>query len=261
MIPLREQEYIRDAFRQSLTGPVKVEFFTQRPAPVFIPGREECRFCEDIQQMLEELAALSEKVSLRVHDLAKASTEAQKYGVVRAPATVVRGVLNRPIVYYGLPGGTFFSVLIDVFVAVSRNGTDLQPAVKKKLKRLKRHLPVQLFVTPEDPHGPDLARALAALALENGKLHLSIVEIAEFPALAKELAVEAVPVTLIDGRVRLAGAVAPAALLDQIVKAADAPLAAPAARLPGGAVALDVPKADEVQRGETRPSGLIIPRR
>jgi glutaredoxin-like protein len=261
MIPLREQEYIREAFQQSLTGPVKLEFFTQRKAPVFIPGREECQFCDDIQQMLEELSALSPKLTLRVHDIARAMAEAQKYGVLRAPATVLRGVLNRPILFYGLPGGTFFPVLIDVLVAVSQNSTEMQPAVKRRLKRLKRDLPVQLFVTPEDPYGPDIARALAALALENGHLRLSIVEIAEFPTLAQELKIETVPLTLIDGRVRLQGAVPPPQLLDEILKAAETTTVRGPARLPSGAVALDVPKADEVQRGETRPSGLIIPRR
>jgi glutaredoxin-like protein len=261
MIPLREQEYLREAFQEALTGPVKLEFFTQRKAPVFIPGREECQYCDDIQQMLEELAALSTKLNLRVHDIAKAAPEAQKYGVVRAPATVLRGVLNRPIVFYGLPGGALFPALIDVLVGVSRNGTDMEPAVKRRLKRLKRDLPVQLFVTPEDEQGPDVARALAALALESSHLHLSIVEVAEFPALAEDLQIESVPLTLIDGRVRLPGAVSPPALLDEIIKAAETTTVRGPARLPGGAVALDVPKADEVQRGEVRPSGLIIPRR
>jgi glutaredoxin-like protein len=261
MIPLREQEYIREAFQEALTGPVKIEFFTQRKAPVFIPGREECEYCDDVQQMLEELSALSNKIGLRVHDIAKAAPEAQKYGVIRVPATVIRGVLNRPIVFYGLPGGTFFPVLIDMFVAVSRNGTDMEPAIKRRLKRLKRDLPVQLFVTLEDEHGPDVASALVALALENGHLHLSIVEVAEFPALAEELKIEAVPLTVIDGRVRLPGVVQPSAMLDEIIKAAETTTVRGPARLPGGAVALDVPKADEVQRGETRPSGLIIPRR
>ena len=261
MIPLREQEYIRELFQEQLTGPVKLEFFTQRPAPVFVPGREECRFCDDIQQMLEELSHLSAKVSLRVHELAKASEEAKRYGVERVPATVIRGVLNRPLLFYGIPAGTFFAVLVELYVAVSRGSTEMQPAVKKKLKRVKRDLPVQLFTSPEDPYGPDVARALAALALENGRVHLTIVEAAEFPALAQEQGVETVPLTVIDGRVRLPGAVPAEVLLEQIVKAAETTTVTGPARLPGGAVALDVPKMDDVQRGETRPSGLIIPRR
>jgi glutaredoxin-like protein len=261
MIPLRDQEYLREAFQEALTGPVKVEFFTQRKAPVFIPGREDCQFCDDARQMLEELSALSTRIDLRVHDIAKAAAEAQKYGVARVPATVIRGVLNRPIVFYGMPGGTLFPLLVDVLVGVSRNGTDMEPAVKRRLKRLKRDVRVQLFVTPEDEHGPDVARSLVALALENGHLHLSIVEVAEFPALAEDLQIETVPLTLIDGRTRLPGVVSPTVLLDEIIKAAETTTVRGPARLPGGGVALDVPKADEVQRGEVRPSGLIIPRR
>ena len=47
MILLGEQEYIRQIFTGQLTGRVKNSSFTQRPARVFIPGREECRFCPD----------------------------------------------------------------------------------------------------------------------------------------------------------------------------------------------------------------------
>lgn len=260
MIPLREQEYIREIFRESLTGPVKLEFFTQRRSAVLIPGREECEYCDDIREMLEDLARLSDKVTLRVHEFEKAAAEAARYGAVRVPATVVRGVLNRPVLFYGLPGGTLFAALIDVCVGVSRGDTEMQPAFKKKLKRVKRDVTVQLFTTPEDPDGPDIARALAALAIENGHVRLSIVETAEFPALAQQLGIERVPVTVIDGRTSLQGAVPPPTLLEQIVKAAETAIATPS-RLPGGAVALDVPRADDVQRGETRPSGLIIPRR
>jgi glutaredoxin-like protein len=261
MIPLREQEYIRELFQESLTGPVKLEFFTQRPAPVFIPGREECRYCEDVQRMLEELAALSTTISLRVLDLAKAPDEAKRYGIERVPATVIRGVLNRPIVFLGLPAGTLFAVLLDAIVGVSRGGTEMPAPVKKRLKRVRRDLPVQLFVTTDDPEGPELARALAALAIENGHIRLQIVEIAEFPGLAEALGIESVPLTLIDGRVRLAGALAPEALLEEAIKAAESRIVAGPARLPGGGVALDVPKADAVQTGEVRPSGLIVPRR
>jgi alkyl hydroperoxide reductase subunit AhpF len=261
MIPLREQEYIRELFQESLTGPVKLEYFTQRPAPVFIPGREECRFCEDVQRLLEELAALSGKVSLRVLELAKAGEEAKRYGVERVPATVVRGVLNRPIVITGLPAGTLFTVLLDIIVGVSRGGTEMPAPVKKRLKRVRRDLSVQLFVTTDDPDGPEVARALAALAIENGHVRLQIVEIAAFEGLAQALGIESVPLTLIDGRVRLPGPVAPETLLDQIVKTSETTVVTGPARLPGGGVALDVPKADAVQTGEVRPSGLIVPRR
>ena len=265
MIPLREQEYIRELFQQELTGPVKIEFFTQRPAPVFVPGREECEYCPAVQQMLEELAHLSDKIDLRVHELTAAPQEAQRYGVGRVPATVIRGVLNRPVLYYGIPAGYQFTALIEVIVGVSRGATDLPAATKRKLKRVKRDLPVQVFVTPADPASTDATRMLAKMALENGRLRLTVIEAAEFPKWAEELGVTAVPTAIIDGRLRLAGATAESALLEQILRAAETTIVTGPARLPPGGAPLELPKsappADDAQPGEVRPSGLIIPRR
>ena len=261
MIPLREQEYIRELFHEQLTGPVKLEFFTQRRAPVFVPGREECQYCDDIQQMLEELSQLSDKVTLRVHELAKAPEEARKYRVTHVPATVLRGVLNRPLLLYGMPGGTLFPFLVEACVAVSASTSTSVPALKKKLKRIKRDLTVRVFTTMEDEEGGHLARQVAGIALESSRVRAEIVEIAEFPALAEQLKVETVPLTLIDNRVRLSGFVSPDEMLDQIVKAAETTTVTGPARLAGGGIPLGEPSVDDLQRGEVRPSGLIIPRR
>jgi alkyl hydroperoxide reductase subunit AhpF len=261
MIPLREQEFIRDMFQESLTGPVKLELFTQRRAPVFIPGREECQFCDEVQQILEELTHLSDKISLRVHDLAKAAGEAKRYGIERVPATVVRGVLNRPLVFYGMPGGTLFPVLIEACVAVSVGVSGTAPALKRRLKRIKRDLPVRLFTTMEDSDGADMARQVAGIALESGRVHLAVIESGEFPALVEQIGVQSVPLTVIDGRVRLEGYLSTDETLDQIVHAAETTATSAPARVTGSGLILDPPKPDEIQRGETRPSGLIIPGR
>lgn len=260
MIPLGEQDYIREVFEQALTGPVKVEYFTQRRAAVFVPGREDCQYCEDVQQMLAEIAALSGKVSLRVHELAAAPAEARRYGVERVPATVLRGVLNRPLVLYGIPAGTFFPVLIELFVAVSNGETGLEPALRRRLKRVKRDVSVELFTSPEDPNGPLLGRLLGSLALENNHIKLAVIEASEFPALVQERGVESVPVTVLDGHTRITGLSTPAEILDQIVKASESNVTAPAQRRPGSGT-LDLRAATDPQAGETRPSGLIIPRR
>lgn len=261
MIPLNEQEFIRTMYEEQLSGAVKIDYFTQRPAPVFVPGREECRFCGDVQTMLEEIASLSTRITLRVHELARAPEEAKRYRIERVPATVLRGVLNRPLVIYGMPAGTLFPFLIEACIAVSNGKSTATPTVKRKLKRIKRDLTVRVFTSLEDEAGAHLARQVAGIALETSRVRVEIIETAEFPGLAEQHKVEEVPVTLIDNRVRLPGFLSPDAMLDQIVKAAETTVVTGPARLPGGGVPLGVPQADDLERGETRPSGLIIPRR
>jgi len=42
VIPLKDQELIRQKFAQELTGPVKIDFFTERETELVIPGRKTC---------------------------------------------------------------------------------------------------------------------------------------------------------------------------------------------------------------------------
>ena len=105
MIPLREQDYIRDRFERELEGKVKFDYCTQKASSIFVPGREECAHCQDTQQMLVELAGLSDKISLTVHELAPAPEEAKKLGVDQVPGIVMRGPAHRALRFLGMPGG------------------------------------------------------------------------------------------------------------------------------------------------------------
>ena len=46
---------------EGLTGDVRLIYFTQRESPLFIPGHE-CETCKDTRTLLEEVAALSDKI-------------------------------------------------------------------------------------------------------------------------------------------------------------------------------------------------------
>ena len=85
MIPLRDQEYLRTRFARELTGGVRIDYFTQRRLPIFIPGREECAYCEETQTLLKEIAALSDKITLNIHEFAESTKEAARLGVDKVP--------------------------------------------------------------------------------------------------------------------------------------------------------------------------------
>ena len=148
MIPLREQEYIKEAFAQELVGPVRIDYFTQRASALYVPGREECAYCEDVRQMLEELAALNNKIKLTVHEFRDAREAAARLGVDRIPGIVIRGPANRAIKFYGMPSGNEFPGLIDDIVDASRGKVDLAPETIRRLKKLKQDVFVQVLVTP-----------------------------------------------------------------------------------------------------------------
>ena len=253
MIPLRDQEYLRARFAREMVGTVRIDHFTQRNLPIYIPGREECPFCEETQQTLKELAALSEKIRLNVYEFSQSTEEAARLKVDKVPGTVVRGPLNRPIRFYGFPAGQEFPAFVEDIVDASRGKVELAPETVRQLRKLRREIAIQVFVTPECPHSPGVARLAHQMALESPQISADVVEIREFPRLAERYRVGAVPVIVIEERVVLVGAMDEPTLLAQIVQLARGKTPQPTASAVGPSTPL------EQQPPERRGSGLILP--
>lgn len=253
MIPLREQDYIRDRFERELGGKVKFDYFTQQASSLFVPGREECAHCEETQQMLGELASLSDKLSLTVHQFAEAPEEAKKLGVDRVPGIVMRGPANRALRFFGFPGGNEFPNFVESIIAASKQQTQVGKEAAKHLKKLKEKVSITVYVTPTCPHCPGVVRAAYGLALASAHIEASAVEIGEFPRLAQQVGVRAVPLTVLNGRTAFAGAVDEEALAEQVLKEAEGgALGAPPAQ--GGATSEAT-----APSGPSPSSGLILP--
>ena len=148
MIPLKDQEAIREKFARELLGPVKIDYFTQKELSITVPGREPCTYCQPTREMLQELAALSDLISLRVHNLDHEREAAAKFGVERIPGIVLRGRGGATLKFYGMPGGTEFPAFLDTIVDISRNEVLFSEQSVKSLRKLKQDLRVRVFVTP-----------------------------------------------------------------------------------------------------------------
>ncbi len=252
MIPLREQEYIRERFARELEGRVKIDYFTQRPSKLFVPGREECVHCEDVRVMLEELAALSDRITLTVHEFAEATEEAAKLGVDKVPGIVLRGPMNRPLRFFGIPGGNEFPNFVETVIEASKQKTALGPEAAKQLKKLKDKASIVVYVTPTCPYCPAVVRAAYRLALASAHVQAAAVELSEFPRLAQRLGIRAVPFTVINDRTAVPGAVDEATLVELVLRAVDR--SATAGETKGGATS-------ELPSGGGQPSsGLVLPR-
>jgi len=144
------QNDIKKIFEE-LTNDVRLLFFTQHVSPLIIPGREQqdCPTCEDTQKLLEEVAALSDKLHLEIHEVSAGSEIAREYGIDRVPALIMiaDGVKGK-VRYFGLPAGYEFSVLLGSLVDVSKAEPDLSEDTMKVLDTLDKDLHFQVFVTP-----------------------------------------------------------------------------------------------------------------
>ena len=219
ILPEKDKSQLKRTFRKDLKAQVKLRLFTQRQSPVTIPGRE-CPSCSQTQQLLEELAALSTKLSLETIDYYAQAQVAKEYGVERIPA-IVLGIDGSPRVkFYGIPMGYGLATIVEDIKTISRGVSPLSMETRKKLRQVNRPVHIQVFVTPSSADCPPLARLVHAMALENERVSADVVEIQEFPSMAQAYAVRSVPFTVINEYTRVPGVVSEAQLLDKVLEAA-----------------------------------------
>lgn len=148
LITDRDRETIRRLFEEQLTGDVRITMFTETPSPIIIPGREQCETCEQTQELLGEVASLSDKVDLTVHEISQAGNEAAEWGIDRVPAFVVAGAGRGRVRFFGIPSGYEFTAFIQDMVDVSRGETDLSEETLEFLHSLEQDVTIKVFTTP-----------------------------------------------------------------------------------------------------------------
>ena len=132
-----------EAFAQ-LKEPVRIFLFT---------SGEPCDNCEITRQLLNEVVATHNQLSLSVHDMQMDGELAHQYHVDKAPAIVIAAkdggeISNLGVQFSGVPSGHEFATLINDILLVSNRDSGLSPAVREFLKNLNQPLLLQVFVTP-----------------------------------------------------------------------------------------------------------------
>jgi glutaredoxin len=148
MISQTDQDYIRAYFDEKLTEDVTVELFTQRRSPIVVLGAEECLYCEETKQLLEEVAALSDRISLVVHDVKDEPDVMRERGIEQVPAIVFQGQARGTARYFGIPAGNEFRNLIDGIVEVATGESGLAQPTRDALAALEQDIHLRVFVTP-----------------------------------------------------------------------------------------------------------------
>ncbi len=147
LIQEEDRQFLVDYFAKELIDPVKLVYFTQHQSPLIVPGTV-CMYCKETGELLDEVAALSDKIEVEVHDFLKDEAIARQYDVEKIPAVVIIGKNRGKIRFFGIPSGYEFSSLIEVIRDVSRGGSDLSEATKKELEKVGNEVRIQVFVTP-----------------------------------------------------------------------------------------------------------------
>ena len=164
LISEKDRAVIREMFEE-LENPVRLVVFTQ--GSLKLPGQPDCMYCEQTVKLTQELAELSDKVSVEVVNFHTEKEKVEEYQIARIPAIAVVGTKDYGVRYYGIPRGYEFSTLLEDIIDVSKGKTDLSEETLEQLARIDTPVHIQVFVTPTCPYCPSAVRLAHKLAIES----------------------------------------------------------------------------------------------
>src|SRR5438874_855103 len=147
IISPEDRQMLQTLFAQELQDEVSITYFTQRESVLIVPGQE-CSYCKETRELLEELADISDKLHLTVKDFVRDEQEAQSLGITHIPAFILQGHTRGAVRYFGIPAGYEFSTLIEDLIDVSKGTTDLSDKTRDAPAAVHQDIHIQVFVTP-----------------------------------------------------------------------------------------------------------------
>jgi glutaredoxin-like protein len=220
------REATRAKFEAGLSGAVTIVLFTQEPKRLVFLGSlqgKDCFFCKETRLLLEEVAALSDKIELRVLDIKADAEEAARFGIDKVPGIVIMGQDDPGIRIYGIPSGYEYSTLIEDITDVSRGATQLAEKTKQALKAVDKDLRIQVFITPTCVYCSGVVRLAHQFAMESPHIRAEMIESTEFQDLSDRYGVYGVPKTIVNETVSFEGAVSEEEFLENVLKAITQP--------------------------------------
>ncbi|MBN1455595.1 MAG: thioredoxin family protein [Methanomicrobia archaeon] len=200
---------VREKLRE-LTAPVNLIVFTHDSSS---PTGEETR------TLMKELATISDRIRVELYDVGIDMAKRDEYRITKVPATVVEGIKDYGIRFYGLPSGYEFAALLEALRLVSQGDSMLASSTREHLKGLGKPVHIQVFVTPPCPYCVEVVQTAQQMALESDFVTSDVVEAAEFPDLSQKYQIFVVPTVIINETAAFVGAVPEAEFLEHVMKA------------------------------------------
>lgn len=219
IIPDRDRQFLKDKFTDELREPVTILTFTKKAGEINEPGME-CEFCDETQELMGEIAELSEKIKVELHDYVPDDQVVKSLGIDKLPAMIIEGSNVTGVRYFGVPGGFEFGSLVEDIVDVSRDSTDLSEESRERVKSIDKNVHIQVFVTPTCPYCPSVVRMAHQMAIENPQhVQADAIEAAEFPHLVEKYGIDAVPTVVINEKIQFEGALPESDFAEQVAEA------------------------------------------
>jgi glutaredoxin-like protein len=182
------REQVRELFT-GIVNDVKAHLFLEE---------KECLYCNDVKDMVEQLAELSDMITIVEHKGPLDTGKAKEWGVEHHPAIVLHGEDEYNVKFYGIPAGHEFGALVGSIIDVSTGTAPLPPDVIEDIVSIDKPINIKVFVTPQCPYCPDMTRLAHQSAILNPLISSEMIESLEFQELTAKYSVFGVPKTIIN---------------------------------------------------------------
>lgn len=198
-MPLLDDE-VRTQVEQVL-APLEheVELLVYTAGKLIVPGRDEPGQQEATLQLLREVAATNDKITVTERPLA-GDAEAAAAGITLTPTTVFRrkGEQRNNLRFVGLPSGYEFSTLLETIMMIGGAGPEIEGALQQ-VSEVDADVRLRTFVTPTCPYCPKAVITAFRFALANPRITAEGIEATEFPTLSNGYRISGVPDTIVEG--------------------------------------------------------------
>src|SRR5690349_10054759 len=185
----RDRQTVR-AHLAGLTHDVTLLFFTQTigaPETVLIA-----------RQVLDEVASLSERISVEEVNLILERERSEKFGIDRIPGiALLRDGADTRMRFLGAPAGYEFSSLVEAIALAGGDDSGLTDESKRVIaEKATAPMDIKVFVTPTCHFCPRAVTLAHRMAVESPNISATSIEASEFHDLSRQYRVTGVPKTV-----------------------------------------------------------------
>jgi glutaredoxin-like protein len=180
----------------ALSTPVQLLFFEQSIG---------CETCTPTRQLLEQIAELSDHVTLEKLNLVLDKDQAAKYGVDRVPAIVISTPAIDRIRFYGAPFGSELMSFVEAIRMTGTGETGLSERTRQQLKGVSKPADVKVFFTPACVYCPQMIALANGMAVESSLVRATAIDATQYPDMVRQYNVNGVPKTVINDTVGIVG--------------------------------------------------------
>src|SRR5690606_6952678 len=145
----------------------EVELLVYTGSKLIVPGRDEPGERKATLELLREVAATNDKITVTEKPLA-GDAEAAAAGITLAPTIVFRrkGEDSLNVRFVGLPSGYEFSTLLEAIMMAGSGGPEIDE-VLQEVSAVETDVRLRTFVTPTCPHCPRAVITAFRFAMAN----------------------------------------------------------------------------------------------